>query len=385
MHDDPTYLSFFFMFDFYNREESPLFAGPAEEYLRNVVGDNERADHLVTFKRILQKVNAEMPWFWQGVTGLEETRKYGDMKDPFRGGPDKKININCLETVELTVTGLMDFYKRAAYDFDRWVEVLPLNLRRFTFYTYVSEVRTFKSKKNVQSVVNTISSQSDAAGKALTDSGIVKDSPDQSDVTSVKPFFAIKLGHCHFDIDSTNNVFVDLNKNPESAAAPIISIYYETLHDYDKLYANSMLDIGKTDLTNAELIKQGAKEALVGAVSSKIDAKLDSVVQNTFANILLGNVYGANSLSTVQDVVRAGSINSIANITGQIGSSNRPPATNDIPPNVYPDPTQLKYGPAGNITPGNIYEGGPATSSRGKDPSVSRIPKDLGNAIERRV
>ncbi len=30
--EDPTYLSFFFMFDGVDREHSPLLAGPAEEY-----------------------------------------------------------------------------------------------------------------------------------------------------------------------------------------------------------------------------------------------------------------------------------------------------------------------------------------------------------------
>jgi hypothetical protein len=385
-HEDPTYLSFFFMFDFYNREESPLFAGPAEEYLKDVINDDDRLKKLQTFKKILQKLNTEMPWFWQSVSGLDATRQYGNMQDPFRGGADKKIDIACLETVELTVTGLMDFYKDAAYDFDRWVEVLPLNLRRFSFYIYVSEVRTFKSNKSVQSVVNKVAGINDNIGQAITDSGIIKDDPNEGDVKSVKPYFAIKLGHCQFDIDSTNNVFADLSKNPEGAASPTISIFYETLHDYKKLYANSMRNILDDEgLSNAELMKQGAKEALVGAASAKLDSKIQSTIDNTVGTLLLGNVYGLNAASTIQDAIRTGSLNGIANIAGQIGASSRPPSSPDIPPNVYPDPTQLKYGPAGSITPNNVYEAGPATSSRGKDPSVSRIPKDLGNAIERRV
>ena len=35
--EDPTYLSFFFMFDGVDREHSPLLAGPAEEYLEKMV------------------------------------------------------------------------------------------------------------------------------------------------------------------------------------------------------------------------------------------------------------------------------------------------------------------------------------------------------------
>ena len=42
---------------------------------------------------------------------------------------------------------MIDLYKRAAYDFNRWVEVIPKNLRRFRMWVWVSEVRTFTGSK----------------------------------------------------------------------------------------------------------------------------------------------------------------------------------------------------------------------------------------------
>ena len=155
MHEDPTYLTFFFMFDWYS-EESPLLSGEAEEYLRYVAGETDRADKLARFIKILKKLNTEMPWFWQSITGLETARQYDKMSDPFRGGDDKKISIKCLESIELTVTGLMDLYRNAAYDLNRWVEVLPHNLRRFKMYVYVSEVRAFKTNKKANFIANKI-------------------------------------------------------------------------------------------------------------------------------------------------------------------------------------------------------------------------------------
>ena len=75
MAEDPTYLTFFFMFDYYSAD-SPLLNGEAASYLRDVLGDEERARHLENFIKILSRVNAEYPWFWQGVSGLETTRQY---------------------------------------------------------------------------------------------------------------------------------------------------------------------------------------------------------------------------------------------------------------------------------------------------------------------
>ena len=53
INEDPTYLSFFLLFDT-SRENSPLLSGVAEEYLRNVVKDTERADLLARFVKLLK-------------------------------------------------------------------------------------------------------------------------------------------------------------------------------------------------------------------------------------------------------------------------------------------------------------------------------------------
>lgn len=380
MHEDPTYLTFFFMFDWYG-EESPLFSGEAEEYLRYVAGETDRADKLARFIKILKKLNTEMPWFWQSITGLETTRQYDKMADPFRGGDDKKISIKCLESIELTVTGLMDLYRHAVYDLDRWVEVLPHNLRRFKMYVYVSEVRSFKTNKKAQFVANKIDDSGflgvNKDGEARSSTSIINSSYN-GDVRSVKPFFNIALSHCTFDIDSTNAVFQDLNKSPDSVAEPTIDISYDVAYDWKSFYANSIPD-GKEDPTEGQLLAQGVKDAIVSSVTNKAEGAMQNALDNTRGRLLLGNVYGINAASTVQDAIAAGSINSIANIAGQIGGSNRPPATPDIPPNVYPDPTQIKSEP---IEPKNIYE---SAQNGTQSPQTSNIPKDLGNAIERRV
>ena len=66
INEDPTYLSFFFVFDDVDKAESPLLAGPAQDYLEKVI----RADigktysqNLQNFKKVLFKINKELHVF----------------------------------------------------------------------------------------------------------------------------------------------------------------------------------------------------------------------------------------------------------------------------------------------------------------------------------
>lgn len=315
MYDDPTYLSFFFMFDYYS-EESPLFNGEAKNYLKNVIQDEKRVKDLDNFIKILKKVNSEYPWFWQGVSGLEATRQYGKLAEPWWGAQDPAIEIDCLETVELTVSGMIDLYKRAAYDFNRWVEVIPRNLRRFRMWIWVSEVRTFTG--------STVGKASSALA-ALSGNDQLDVFKDNS-IKSVRPYFKIELGHCEWDIDSTSEIFSGLNRSPEGAAAPKIKITFQNA-SYEAEYANSTLNDGDRQLGQmlGDIAKQKAGQVVNGAI--------DRAVENLTAQALLGNVYGLNLGSSLQDAISAGSINGIANVVGGVASraSNMTPSSaNDL-------------------------------------------------------
>lgn len=295
MAEDPTYLSFFFMFDYYT-ENSPLLNGQATSYLRDVVGDEEKAVHLENFIKILKRVNSEFPWFWQSITGLEKTKQYGKLEEPWFGGDNSVIEIQCLETVELTVSGMFDLYKKAAYDLSRWVEVIPKNYRYFTVHIWVSEIRDFGtsfSKKAIDKVNENV---------GITTPDFLKD----NSVKNVRPFFKVSLSDCVWDIDSTSNIFSDLSRNPEAPAAPVVKFFYNNL-SFDGEYANNAI---KADKTLGEMIGSIAAEKL----GSVVDGAASRLKDKVLARLLLGNVYGVNALSSIQDAVSAGSINGITNL-----------------------------------------------------------------------
>jgi hypothetical protein len=257
----------------------------------------------------------------------------------------------------LTVSGMIDLYKKAAYDFSRWVEVIPKNLRRFRMWVWVSEVRDFSR------------SSASKAFSALQEAGGNNVVSNDNSVKSAKPFFQIELKYCTWDIDSTSNVFADLSRSPSEVAAPTIKIFYEDVA-YNAEYGNNSLP--NADRTLGEMLGDIAKEKLDSIASGAIDRTVESLQ----ARALLGNVHGLNLASTIQDAFNAGSVNGIANIlngvnttsSGNTGGGNlgevhdTVPQKNESPRgNVYGNVAQDSEG----LTPENVYTNSNVTDNEG--------------------
>ena len=245
MHEDPTYLTFMMLFHKGGRSDgstsesmvhSPLFDGGAEHYLTEVVNQEAGARYgknLKNFNKVLFKVNNEMPWFWQGLKGLEVALNYGDMKEPYRGSEKPQLEIECLEeNVELTAIGLMDLYKRSCFDFERYVEVVPTNLREFAMDVYISEVRTFQkdtNSKNLGINDNPDSRLNDQSvgNKPAKEINVGFNTNEIGSGDGSRPHIALRFTHCEFDINSIADYFADMSRNPE-LKRPSIKIKWGT-------------------------------------------------------------------------------------------------------------------------------------------------------------
>lgn len=192
-YEDPTYLGFKIVFDFGvlpvraddGLAPSPLFrigsyedqqffplnpfaqpqysykTGPniayysAAEYLRqreqNFPRGGKRADMLIQFRNLLNDLVSNSPWFLQSIDGLDQLEKVerpgfptldiGGF-DPQRTG-NKVLTFNTLESLNLRMTALADLYNQATFDYDNMRELVPRNLRRFTMFIFVQEIRNF--------------------------------------------------------------------------------------------------------------------------------------------------------------------------------------------------------------------------------------------------
>ncbi len=194
-YEDPTYLGFKIIFDFgvlpvraddglppsplfridnyENQQFFPLnpFAQPqygyrstpegniayysAASYLRereaNFPRGGKRSDMLIQFRNLLNDLNTNSPWFFQSIEGLDQLEKVtrpgfatqqGQTFDPQRTA-NKILTFNTLEALNLRMTALADLYNQATFDYDNMRELIPRNLRKFTMYIFVQEIRNF--------------------------------------------------------------------------------------------------------------------------------------------------------------------------------------------------------------------------------------------------
>ena len=194
-YEDPTYLGFKLVFDFgtlpVNHDDglppSPLFkqgsyldndffgtnpfgqpqysyrSSPngnisfysATEYLRQRENGfprgGKRSDMLIQFKNTFSDLLNNYPWFIQSINGLDQLPLVARTGYPTEGSNEfnsqrtagKVLEFTTLESLNLRMTALADLYNQATFDYDNMRELLPRNLRRFTMYIFVSEIRNF--------------------------------------------------------------------------------------------------------------------------------------------------------------------------------------------------------------------------------------------------
>lgn len=289
-YQDPTYLGFLLLFQYTDISTieagknvahggttpySPLFdPGGAEYYLKNLAeisGEDAGAKFkrklraLQNFKKALQKINKDMPWYWQTLGGLEKLQQINPL-EPYIGGDEAKIAIGCLESVNMAITGLMRLYREAVFDEDKWTYVIPPNLRKFSVTIYVTEIRDLRMqgaiKETGKDSSTSANSQPPKAGeiikqgfkKSFTANNDPRIAPANSDPLQPvydpnedlvgekrKPYFAFHLSNCEFDITSGATAFESLTNAAPEMSSQLISFNYERLWQVDSYALNGIL------------------------------------------------------------------------------------------------------------------------------------------------
>ena len=293
-YQDPTYLSFALLFDFYDIESSPLLAGGAEAFLKPLADQDafyaERLNDLQNFIKTLQTINTELPWFWQSFKGLERLQQY-DPLNAYIGGDDAKFEIETLESLNLTISGLMHLYRRAIFDERKWSYIIPANLRKFRMWVYVTEVRSIAILENIK--VNGIPKKLDKS--AIT--GFPDNFKPKIDVENKnagisgpegRPYFLIGAKYCEFDLASGTTVFADLSKNPEMAKEAL-TIKYEKIEKVEARVLNAIItqSYAEGQLSPApdqEMFSNESKTPLEFA-KDKIKGKIDKIKDSAVADL----------------------------------------------------------------------------------------------------
>jgi len=292
-YQDPTYLSFALLFDFYDIESSPLLAGGAENFLKPLAEQDsfykERLNDLQNFIKTLKEINQELPWFWQSFKGLERLQQYNP-ENAYMGGDDAKFEIETLESLNLTISGLMHLYRRAIFDERKWSYIIPSNLRVFRMWIYVTEIRSIAILENIK--VNGIPKKLDKS----TITGFPDNIKPKIDVenknagisgTEGRPYFLVGAKYCEFDLSSGTTIFADLSKNPEMAKEAV-TIKYGKLEKVEARVLNGIIKQSYAEgqlspSPDQEIFASQSKTPLEFAkdkIKGKIDKIKDSAVQD---------------------------------------------------------------------------------------------------------
>lgn len=249
-YQDPTYLSFTLLFDM--QFDSPLFNGEAERFIEKhlVAGDSKKYQHkldsLKAFKNALYKINSEMPWHWQSLGGVERLVQFTP-EEPYFGGSEAKLTIGCLETINMNIAGLMQLYRKAVWDEKNWRYILPPNLRKFTMYVYVSDIRAIYDNSPNEVI----------AGEGS------------------RPFFMFELRYCEFDMTSGNKPLADLSASAPDVASNEIIINYDRVYRVDARALNGLVISGMNSDTGQNLVSEKPDTIAPVTEIENIKSKLD--------------------------------------------------------------------------------------------------------------
>ena len=112
-----------------------------EVYLDLNMGDHGRAALLHNFKLALKDIQNNFPYYLQSINGINSLFKV-DHTSGIRL-KDAKIELECMEGLDLKITQLLNMYKKIVWDdvYQRWI--LPDMMRYFNMKIYISEIRLF--------------------------------------------------------------------------------------------------------------------------------------------------------------------------------------------------------------------------------------------------
>lgn len=285
-YQDPTYLSFVILFDFNNKNLSPLLSGPAEAYLEKLAVDEryfeEKLEALRNFKIALKTINNEMPWYWQSLTGLDRLLKY-NTDNAYWGGDEAILTISTLESINLAVSGLMHLYRKAVWDEVKWTWAVPANLRRFRMFTYVTEVRVIK---NLSKPKLNLLGQNDEGNATFKPSLKIQNDNANISGRENRPYFMFGLTECEFDITSGALPFAELSKNPEAASNEIV-IKYENLQEIQSRVLNGIVEtkFNKDKISPATDSESESFDSLADFAKSKINQKIEDIKDGVMDNL----------------------------------------------------------------------------------------------------
>lgn len=270
---DPTRLSFILLFDW---NTSPLLSAndkSATMHYKSLIKNLKNPDltqkyvnkflKLRAFLQALNTINAEMPWYWQSLSGLNEAVDIDEI-NPYK--KDKELTISTLETINLPILTMFEYYRDAIFDRERNSYVLPQNLIKFDMYVYVTEALPIdidgKNKGILNNLGNTFLNgfnsfiQSTEYGSMYSNlfnnlnvPNPIEEQLKNPIIASNRPVFFVKLSKCEFKLSSGIANLAEINNAVvNEPATNEIKITYERVNRVGAQGLNGIVDLKTLNL-----------------------------------------------------------------------------------------------------------------------------------------
>jgi hypothetical protein len=337
---DPTVLGFKLFFNFDQPNSGLLWgSGMAEPtdapintalWFLNKIGDTQRAHYLRKFLYLLHGINNQTPWYFQEIGGLADAWKR-DLDKPLL--VDKKIEITCLESIDLRVTALLDLYRKACFDWKYRREVIPVNLRQFDLLVYVYEARFIQNPNDIALTNDTAdveygfggNLQGDLSRRAAEATGRLT-GPNETLNDPNTPNVNVTLGvpmsttrnmfrfsFCEFDHMEADHLSAISNSAPADAKQKIVIKYQdvEEVNMYNFWDQNLVSDGWIPSLDNAALdstiaVEPGVPQSMPNRIPDdrgRIGAFLDNLQQQGQSKLdqIKGAIRDATNLDNIKE------------------------------------------------------------------------------------
>ena len=308
-NEDPVYLTFFMDFDPSTTETSHPVGDPfkfnslltdmetstytwdiknvpqqleisAIEYLSRLEnvkpgGGSSSADLLRQFQVILNNTYSAAPWYFQSISGVSDLWKIATSTTDV----NKKVTltVNCLESVDLRILQMADYYRKAVYNTETRSYKLPENLRMFSFDLYLFEIRNLKDFSTF--------------------------SRSTSEFTSGNHYIKFKCKMCEFDFSETlagGNTPIDLKSYTEDKPfSTSFKIHVNWVREDSEYQAVDLIrldpatpNFGIFNGAVDSLVNQGRRQLTnLTRIPARIIGSVINEIQSTVTNLALGNAY----------------------------------------------------------------------------------------------
>lgn len=185
--------------------------------------EDERAELLLQFIKLLSDISTYEPWTFQQISGLDEAlnRKFFSEGEFKLEESRKSITIKCLsEGYNSKITTLMDLYRSICYSY-RWKkEIVPANLRKFDMgiYIFSQPVRRFHANEKYAEF-----GIRDKIYEANYDGN-----NDNNYYTSVK---YVELLNCEFDYNSCIKNYAEMNNAEGKYMESELKIWFDDCYE----------------------------------------------------------------------------------------------------------------------------------------------------------